>query len=235
MADDPLAASGSFFGFTCGAARARAPCRPGPRAARHAAPRALLAARALGATDPFFDAAATTTALPFHAIPEGAFRAAFDAHVLGAGSPVAAALQVDGSSHAARAALGDMLNALLGRQASRAELQAWFSRLDFDGAPVIGRAEFDAAVSALRAFSAAPQSARQFDSHARWAAERARHRRVGWELRSSLREPLTSAQCVGWHAAKPRGGGGGARFPLSHTDVTRVEGRSAAHYYGQLP
>ena len=39
---------------------------------------------------------------------------------------------MDGSTHVLRAKLGDMLNALLGRQARKAELQAFFTHMDFD-------------------------------------------------------------------------------------------------------
>jgi hypothetical protein len=84
----------------------------------------------LGATDPFFDAAATTLRHPFHEIDEGAFLAAFDARLLATtsrGRAEAAILQVDASSCIMRGSLGAMLNDILGRSASRAELAAWFT------------------------------------------------------------------------------------------------------------
>jgi hypothetical protein len=39
---------------------------------------------------------------------------------------------------------------------------------------------------------------------------------------------------IGWHAAKPHMEAVEKRFPLSHTDVTKKEGRNAATYYGYM-
>lgn len=77
----------------------------------------------LGATDPFFDAAATTLHYPFHEIPEERYTEVFEQHKLGADSHIATTLQVDGDSSVFRGKLGDMLNAILGRQATKTELQ----------------------------------------------------------------------------------------------------------------
>jgi hypothetical protein len=39
---------------------------------------------------------------------------------------------------------------------------------------------------------------------------------------------------IGWHAAKPHMELVEKGFPLSHTDVTKKEGRNAATYYGYM-
>jgi hypothetical protein len=72
MAADPLANSGHFFGMTT-----------------------------LGATDPFFDNAASTSQYPFHEIPEDAFFEAFEQNLLG-DCEISRTLQVDGGSYILR-------------------------------------------------------------------------------------------------------------------------------------
>lgn len=205
MAADPLANSGHFFGMTT-----------------------------LGATDPFFDAASTTHQYPFHEIPEEAYMEVFERHKLGASSSIAATLEVDGDSSVLRGKLGDMLNDLLGRQAVKVELQAWFTFLSYDRGCIMCREEYRQAVQLLREFSAHPQKARQYSSYDHWRADHLQHRRVEWNPQTSLQEPLTASQQIGWHAAKPHMEPVEKRFPLSHTDVTKKEGRNAATYYGYM-
>lgn len=208
MASDPLANSGHFFGMTT-----------------------------LGATDPFFDAAATTIHYPFHDIDESAYEQAFEAQLLSntsRGKAVAETLQVDADSSVLRSKLGEMLNTVLGRQAHRAELAAWFSFLDFDRGAIMTRTEFSTAIQQLRSWSAAPERARQYSSFARMAADKKQHRRVEWSAQKALQEPVTAAQTVGWHAAKPHHEAPEERFTLPHTDVTCKEGRTHATYYGYM-
>lgn len=69
---DPLANSGHFFGMTT-----------------------------LGATDPFFDNAATTVCYPFHLIPEERYLEVFRTHLL-TGHEYEAILRIDGSKHILR-------------------------------------------------------------------------------------------------------------------------------------
>lgn len=131
---DPLFNAGAFFGqTTLGATGAPARARAHGLRTRHLrkptpthTPPTLLPARARY-PDPFFDAATTTVAYPFHEIDPDAYAAVFDAHILGAGSRVAAALGADGGATVLRADLGAMLNELLGRQARKAELQLFFT------------------------------------------------------------------------------------------------------------
>ena len=75
MAADPLANSGQFFGMTT-----------------------------LGATDPFFDNAASTSQYRFHDISEDTFLDAFEQNVLG-DCEISQTLQVDGSSYILRGEL----------------------------------------------------------------------------------------------------------------------------------
>ncbi|KAI8465717.1 MAG: flagellar associated protein [Monoraphidium minutum] len=202
---DPLANAGAFFGQTT-----------------------------LGATDPFFDAATTTQAYPFHEIDPDVYSQVFEHHVLGAGSGVAATLRVDGGCSALRCDLGAMLNEVLGRQARKAELQFWFTFLDFDSNCILSRAEWELAVSRMRECSANPQQAREYGSYDRWRADKLRERRVAWEPQRSFQAPLTTQQEVGWHTLKPRFPMPSDRAKLSSTDVTRREGRTAASYYGPM-
>ncbi|GBF99839.1 hypothetical protein Rsub_12539 [Raphidocelis subcapitata] len=172
---DPLKNAGAFFGQTT-----------------------------LGATDPFFDAATTTQAYPFHQLPLDAYTAVFDRHALGAGSELAATFGF------------------------------WFTLLDFDSNCLITRREWDAAVTALREASAHPQQAREYSSYDRWRADKLRERRVAWEPRRAFQAPLTAQQEIGWHAGKPAARLPSDRAKLSSTDVTRREGRTATTYYGYM-
>eukprot|EP00879_Flechtneria_rotunda_P016596 GHRR01017366.1.p1 GENE.GHRR01017366.1~~GHRR01017366.1.p1 ORF type:complete len:179 (+),score=46.95 GHRR01017366.1:302-838(+) len=167
MAADPLANSGHFFGMTT-----------------------------LGATDPFFDNAASTAHYPFHELPEDIYMQAFEQFKLGAHSEIATTLQVDGEQCIFRGKLGDMLNHILGRQAKKTELQAWFTFCDFDRGCIMCREEYQQAVDLLTQFSANPQKAKQYSSFDRWRADRTQHRRVDWNAQKSMQEPLTSTQQV---------------------------------------
>jgi hypothetical protein len=60
----------------------------------------------------------------FHELPIDDFTAVFDRHALGVGSELARTFEVPGQDTAPRAALGAMLDELLGRRARKAELQA---------------------------------------------------------------------------------------------------------------
>jgi hypothetical protein len=152
----------------------------------------------LGATDAFRDSASMGAGYKFHSIPEIAYLAAFDGAVLGAGSGTACALGLSDEQAAAsmlRSKLGEVLDEALGRSATLQEVKAWYKFLDFDaGGCIIGRPEFTAAIAALRNFSSRPGRAVSYNSHARWVADRAQHRRVDWEARTCLQEPLTAAQ-----------------------------------------
>jgi hypothetical protein len=55
----------------------------------------------LGATDPFFDNAATTVSYPFHLIPEERYLEVFRTHLL-TGHEYEAILRIDGSKHILR-------------------------------------------------------------------------------------------------------------------------------------
>lgn len=55
--------------------------------------------------------------------PPHAWVQAFEQHKLGAGSEIAATLEVDGEQNVFRGKLGDMLNDILGRPAHKVELQ----------------------------------------------------------------------------------------------------------------
>eukprot|EP00877_Chromochloris_zofingiensis_P003921 jgi/Chrzof1/1352/Cz10g04050.t1 len=204
MADDPLANSGHFFGVTT-----------------------------LGATDPFFDNAAATLHYPFHEMPLEDYMRVFDQFKMG-NSEEAAILRIDGKQHVLRGNLGDMLNTLLGRQARKTELQAWFTFCDFDRGCVMSLQEYQTAVELLREFSSNPQKARQYSSYKLWKSDYLKNRRVNWDPQKCFQEPLTASQEVGWHASKPHVATAEQRFVLNHTDVTKKEGRNAADYYGYM-
>lgn len=60
-----------------------------------------------------------------------------------------------------------------------------------------------------------------------------------WRLTENLLTAAGAGFClkllqIGWHAAKPHAAPQEQRFPLSRTDVTLKEGRSAATYYGYM-
>lgn len=202
---DPLANAGAFFGQTT-----------------------------LGARDPFFDAATTTQHYLFHEIDQSAYDEVFERHLLGPHNEVAATLGIDGSQYALRCDLGDMLNELLGRQARKAELQSWFTFLDFDSNCVMSRKEWDLATGLLREFSAHPQQAREYSSYDRWRADKLKERRVAWEPQKAFQAAMTAQQEIGWHAAKPHFKLPTEQARLSSTDVIRREGRTATSYYGYM-
>lgn len=68
--------------------------------------------------------------------------------------------------------------------------------LDYDRGCIMGRAEFMAGVENLRAWSAAPERAKQYSSHGQLVADKKQHRRVEWSAQKALQEPVTAAQTV---------------------------------------
>ncbi len=90
--------------------------------------------------------------------------------------------------------------------------------------------EYELAVTMLRAFSAEPQQARQYSSYEVWRADWLRNRRVKWEVTHAFQQPLTTAQQIGWHCIKPHIPAGEKKISLTHTDVTKGEGRCAGAY-----
>jgi hypothetical protein len=60
----------------------------------------------------------------------------------------------------------------------------------------MSRQEYNQGIQALRAWSAAPEEARQYSSHNRMAADKKQHRRVEWNAQKALQEPITAAQAV---------------------------------------
>jgi hypothetical protein len=79
-----------------------------------------------------------------------------------ADAELASNLGVDGSSHILRKHLGTILNDVLGRQASKPELQAWFTYCDFDRNCVMGFSEYLQCVASIQEFSLAPVDPKQY-------------------------------------------------------------------------
>lgn len=139
-------------------------------------------------------------------------------------------LEIDGSTHVFRHCLGDMLNDILGRPPRKLELDAWFTYCDYDRGCVMHIDEFRASIDRLVAFSANPESNKQYTSSDLYRTHHMRNRRVEYSPQMSLNGPATTAQEVGWGTIKPTPPQ--KRYALNTTDVTRREGRTSASYFG---
>lgn len=81
---------------------------------------------ALGTNDPISDGTALSQCYVFHTLERERYLAAFNKYLL-EGTDTAIILEIDGSTSVLRAALGSMLEVLLGRQPRKVELDAWFT------------------------------------------------------------------------------------------------------------
>lgn len=68
--------------------------------------------------------------------------------------------------------------------------------LDYDRGCIMSHTEFMAGVENLRAWSAAPEHAKQYSSHGQLVSDKKQHRRVEWSAQKALQEPVTAAQTV---------------------------------------
>lgn len=188
---------------------------------------------AAGAADPMLEGTKLSQVYVFHLIDDRDYDDLFLRNAVGP-SDIATILQVDGATHILKAKIGDMLKELLGRQARKYELDAWFTHLDMDRGAVMSLDEFKAGIARLVAFSASDKQPVSTSSYATYRKDWLRHARVGYEPQQRYKEAITGNMDIGWHAHKPIPPQADKRAILNHTDVTLLEGRTAVHYYGHF-
>mmetsp|Transcript_28653 Transcript_28653/g.77275 ORF Transcript_28653/g.77275 Transcript_28653/m.77275 type:complete len:196 (+) Transcript_28653:149-736(+) len=185
----------------------------------------------LGPSNPIRENAKDVQTYPFHELSMEVYMSVFNKYLLG-DSQIARTLDVDGENYILRAALGDMLRELLGRQPRKYELEAWFTFHDFDRDPIMSREQFAEGIDMLQNFSSNPKPPKQYTSYDQLRKDWLRHTRVEYNLQETCSRPSTLAQEIGWHTIKPAPRH--QSFHSNHTDVTRTEGTTAKTYYGHF-
>jgi hypothetical protein len=144
----------------------------------------------LGHPEPVHDGVAPSIAYPFHDISEEEYLQCFQKYLLGSNSSIATTLEIDGTTHILRAALGDMLRELLGRTPRKHELDAWFTAHDFDRTAVMDVEEFQRGVSMLRELSGSPRLPVEYSSLEVNRDHWLRHVRYDYEYKNTPKGPL---------------------------------------------